>query len=141
MEELLQILFSIIFFGFLLLSNRRKGAKKEKEAAPAEVEFPLPQSEIPGPQRRNPRPTSVKPNFTHPTNTWQSELHPDSQEVIHPFEGNRPKQPPRKSIKPHVGQTLQATSEAPKSPIMEDFDARKAVIWAEIMHPKFEEEL
>lgn len=139
MEELLQILFSIIFFGFLLLSNRRKGVKKE-ETTPAEVESPLPQSEIPGPMRRNPRPTPTRPNFTHPTNTWQSELHPDSQEVIYPSESNRSKQPLKKSAKPHTNQTPQTATEVPKSPIMEDFDARKAVVWAEIMRPKFEEE-
>lgn len=74
-------------------------------------------------------------------------MHPDSQEYILP-DGRTEK--PRKNPKavPSVKAT-HATFQSTKTPqphteephpLTADFDAKKAVIWSEILKPKFEEE-
>ncbi len=147
MEDFLQILitFSIIIIAAVV--NLRKRARDLEEGKDEEVRLPegwptmtttAPQPPTPTKRRKVVRP---KP---------QSSLHPDSQELLTPEisrqRGHQPVVGPKKeatSCNAHDnGASEKGTTapEGPKHPLTADFDAKKAVIWAEILKPKFDEE-
>ena len=147
MEDFLQILitFSIIIIAAVV--NLRKRARDLEEGKDEEVRLPegwptmtttAPQPPTPTKRRKVVRP---KP---------QSSLHPDSQELLTPEisrqRGHQPVVGPKKetsSCNAHDNGASEKGTTAPegqKHPLTADFDAKKAVIWAEILKPKFDEE-
>lgn len=69
------------------------------------------------------------------------EVDPRSLETLEPAAGRKPKKTvsaakPNTETKP----ALQEADNEPKNEILDDFDARKAIIYSEILKPKFEDE-
>lgn len=147
MEDFLQILITFGIIIFAATSNLRKRARTLEE----ETEE-LPSEETP----TNPGPfTPIPKPRVRPTERKAAEaLHPDSQELLTPEIAlkERPKAHKNKiaTTGRHLhpqGSSLKTASaparpeEEPTSrhPLTADFDPQKAIIWAEIMNPKFEE--
>lgn len=146
MEDFLQILitFSIIIIAAVV--NLRKRARNLEEGLDEEgipEGWPVESTTAPQP----PTPTKRR-KVVHPKP--QSSLHPDSQELLTPEisrqRGHQPVVCPKKETTPcnaHDNGASEKGTTAPegqKHPLTADFDAKKAVIWAEILKPKYEEE-
>uniref|UniRef100_UPI004056565A hypothetical protein n=1 Tax=Alistipes sp. TaxID=1872444 RepID=UPI004056565A len=128
---LIQVIGTLLIIALAYVAQERKRRAKEKEV-PQTVE----------PQRPHPLPTAQPKKSTRvaPQAQRQSayrKIHPDSQESIpysevssNAMHHNAPR---------HQEESSAAPQEEPKSPILEDFDARKAVVWSEILKPKFDE--
>lgn len=146
MEDLLYILFvvGIVISSVVSNNKRQRAARKAAEArAREEAEHELMETE-----RRThtaphstPQPT-ITPRPATPASTPRqgSALHPDSQEIIIPEVESPRNQATRPQISHNTRPTTANTTESEPHPITADFDAKKAVVWAEILKPKFEEE-
>ena len=146
MEDFLQILitFSIIIIAAVV--NLRKRARNLEEGLDEEgipEGWPTMTTTTPQPPTPTKRRKVVRPKP-------QSSLHPDSQELLTPEisrqRGHQPVVGPKKettSCNAHNNGAREKGTTAPegqKHPLTADFDAKKAVIWAEILKPKFEDE-
>lgn len=146
MEDFLQILitFSIIIIAAVV--NIRKRARNLEEGLDEEgipEEWPTMTTTAPQPEPRTQHRKAVVPKVPRP-------LHPDSQELLTPEipqrGGYHPLTDPKKeaaTLTAHndsAGKKGTTAPEGQKHPLTADFDAKKAVIWAEILKPKFEEE-
>lgn len=142
MEDLLYILLMVGFFAVSVVSNKRR-QQQRAEAEEAEIEPQIPEMWPTTPQSA-PEPSKPRKTALKRAKRQGSAMHPDSQETI-TSELHAPRAP-KQRIQAHIksGQptkpSLPIEEEAPQHPLTADFDARKAVIWAEIMKPKFEEE-
>jgi len=119
MEEFLRILFTVVILALVVVSNRKKRSQSaaQPEYEPAERTFP------------QVRPQRIVPNVGHAQRTGRRQ-------------GSAPGGNVREEVAtPQVHATHTAPGDHPASPaVMEDFDLRKAVIWSEVLRPKFEEE-
>lgn len=146
MEDFLQILitFSIIIIAAVV--NLRKRARDLEEGLDEEgipEGWPVEPTTAPQPPTPTKRRKVVRPKP-------QRSLHPDSQELLTPEipqrGGYHPLTDPKKeasSCNAHDNGASEKGRTAPegqKHPLTADFDAKKAVIWAEILKPKYEEE-
>ena len=146
MEDFLQILitFSIIIIAAVV--NLRKRARNLEEGLDEEgipEGWPVESTIAPQPEPRTQHRKAVVPKAPRP-------LHPDSQELLTPEisrqRGHQPVVGPKKettSCNAHDNGASEKGTTAPegqKHPLTADFDAKKAIVWAEIMKPKFEEE-
>lgn len=135
MEEIIEII-EIILAGLTLVLviipfTRAKRAKGEQESIP-EVQPPAESPE-----------TDLKEPLQRPRKGRRGSvprLHPDSQEVIYRVEGEWSKEEAQKESNNSPLHKKEAAANGAKHPDMEDFSLRKAVIWSEILKPKFEEE-
>lgn len=149
MEDWLYISLAIGFIASAALKNRKRPARPLQEAE-EEVELPEQWRTLEEFFPELKRPTSKQAPRTEV-------LHPDSQESLTPL-ADRPKRAKKaQKAKPtshtslHSAQGAQSSAHTPKEPTeaplpakphpdMEDFSLRKAVIWSEILKPKFDEE-
>lgn len=149
MDELIQILFTIGIILFATIS----GIKKRARQAMSESEEGSPEEQLPegwpmqGPAQELPPATAPAKPKRMPQ---QSAMHPDSREqLISEIDAlKREKEARRKSAlhpAPHkpIGTREESSSkeelQAEKHPLTADFELRKAVIWSEILKPKFDE--
>lgn len=134
MEEIINIAIGIFGLVFALIIAPLMRTKREKvlQSTPPEVAPPA-EPQKTAQKRPLQRPTQRKKGSMH-------RLHPDSQEVIYRTEGEWSTGEAKKG----GGHTILLEEEGAKNeakhPEMEDFSLRKAVIWSEILKPKFEEE-
>lgn len=148
MDELIQILFTIGFILFATISGMRKRARQaEAEEGSAEEHRPEGWSPQSPAQELRPAAAPARPKRM----PQQSTMHPDSrEELISEIAAlQRDERPGRGASRPqhpthgHSGTPGQASANeaaaAEKHPLTADFDARKAVIWSEILKPKFDE--
>ena len=146
MEDFLQILitFSIIIIAAVV--NLRKRARDLEEGLDEEgipEGWPVESTTAPQPEPRTRHRKAVALKAPRP-------LHPDSQELLTPEisrqRGHQPVVGPKKettSCNAHDNGASEKGRTAPegqKHPLTADFDTKKAVIWAEILKPKYEEE-
>ncbi len=155
MEDILQILFTIAIVTFALISNVRKRARKNQtanEEQGSEGE-PLPEgwpSEGPLGEIFQELKRKKTTSQTHGT---PRRMHPDSQELLTAeietttaqksirndySAGREPRTNTRTTLHTPTPSTNER-EEGEKHPLTADFDAQKAVIWSEILKPKFEE--
>lgn len=141
MEDLFSILTTICFVVIAVAVKANKTMRQRAAAEQEQGEVPeyIP---VPGwPATSGPEPKPAKPMpGKHPIQrqakrTAPQKLHPDSQESLDSRElaagRNR-----------HTGSATNLRTEPSQEqhPDMADFDLRKAVIWSEILQPKFREE-
>lgn len=148
MEEIIQILLTLGIILFAAISNIRKRVRQAEEEAQAGSEEGSIGEQLPEgwPMQRpelRPATAPVKPK-RKPSHTT---LHPDSQELLTSEimalqrERAQKKAPhPTGPLHDHTAApALKEEESAEKHPLTADFDARKAIIWSEIMKPKFDE--
>lgn len=166
MEDLIYILFVIVAIVSSVASNskRQRAAREAAEAQEEEAEFEQVHDEAesmaptqptqplqpvqPTPHRASAADTAMRGEGR--TMQQGSTIHPDSQESITSEIAIARNQAGRASHNrptPHTApNSHSATHRAPNSnpeekhPLIADFDAKKGIIWAEILKPKFEEE-
>lgn len=147
MEDILQIALTIGIVIFALISSIRKRDRQAMQEA-AEGEPQLPEGWPTG-LPLEPMGEKVSPTPQKRIKQRPQRLHPDSQELLMPETARSvpPKRRPSRQNAPTEQQehaTKQPegkrSSTSERHPLTADFDAKKAVVWAEILKPKFEEE-
>ncbi len=157
MEDLIYILFVIVAIVSSVASNskRQRAAREAAEAQEEEAEFEQVYDEAesmaptqPTPHRASAADTAMRGEGR--TMQQGSTIHPDSQESIISEIASARNQAGRASHNrptPHTAPNSHSTTHrAPNSdpeekhPLIANFDAKKGIIWAEILKPKFEEE-
>ncbi len=128
MSTFLSLSVTLILIVIYLFSGKRQQPQtsvEEQEYDPME-DFPKELRELLG--------QTVRPNRVEP-----QRMHPDSQEDIIAEEEriSNNKTKPR-AVEPTHPKTEVKTAE--NNPLTGDFDLRKAVVWSEILNPKFKEE-
>ncbi len=128
---LIQVIGTLLIIALAYAAQERKRRSKE-EKAPHSAE---PQHPQPLPTAQPKRRAQLAPQGQR-QNTYRK-MHPDSQEGIPHSEISGSAM--RHHVPHHQENNPTVPQEEPKSPILEDFDARKAVVWSEILKPKFDE--
>lgn len=153
MEDWLYILLTISFIASAALKSRRKPKGMIPKAPFDTPDMKLPEG-WPPMEELTPKPKQKKASTSPKKRSGARRMHPDSQEVLLPeIEANHPKKgyrkphsTPQATAKPSVHATATESRTAPintperEHPDMEGFSLRKAVIWSEILKPKFDEE-
>lgn len=143
----MQILITFGVIIFAAVSNLRKRARNLEENTEELPSEGLPTEFEPLAPAPKPKSRPKKRMTTEP-------MHPDSQELLTPKIAHKERFGAHKSKSTSTGSHLHPrgsslmTSTAPaqaieeqttRHPLTADFDPQKAIIWAEIMKPKFEE--
>ena len=127
MEEFLKYLFTVaILLVFVIRRKKRPQSaeqpESESESEPGPMNWPLPPV----------RPQRAKPGAGNMQRI-------DRRQGSVP--GKEARKEVRKEVAPQVHPTHVASGSNPAPPaVMEDFDLRKAVVWSEVLQPKFKEE-
>lgn len=155
MEEFLQTIITMSIIVFALASSFRKKVRS-LEQEESEIEERMEENEPQLPEWWPRELTIPQPAPRKATKQTPQPLHPDSLESLESeiSRAKRPKSPQKEGSRltrhaatttnPSIARTGQS-EERPKEqtsaahPLTADFDPQKAIIWAEIMKPKFEE--
>lgn len=153
MEDWLYILLTIGFIASAALKSRRKPKGMIPKAPFDTSDMELPEG-WPPMEELAPKPQQKRVTGAPKKRSGARRMHPDSQEALLPeIEANHPKKrsqkphsTPQVTTKPSVHTTATEPQIPPintperEHPDMEGFSLRKAVIWSEILKPKFDEE-
>ncbi len=142
MEDILSILITVGFVAVAILANRKSKphARKEGENSSLPEGWPTVES-IPEMKRRAVR-TNASHDILRPKAVPQK-MHPDSQETLD-FENasTTASRKFRKSGKenPRIEPNAAGAETEERNPLTADFELSKAVVWSEILKPKFQDE-
>lgn len=139
MEEFFNILVTIAMVILAVTASRRKKPKQAKTVKPATdmpddlpEGWPFPREFFPGAEPARPAPKRKQPS--QPKDAKSSRTAPSKPSAV-------PNKNSRRAVE--TKQTAPDIQPSPKSdaehPETADFDLRKAVIWSEILKPKFDE--
>jgi len=142
MEDILSILITVGFVTVAILANRKSKphARRESENSNLPEGWPTVES-VPGMKRH-----TSHTNTSHDlqSKAFPQKMHPDSQEIILDFENSSTTtgRKFRKSGKenPRIEPNTAGSETEEKSPLTADFELSKAVVWSEILRPKFQDE-
>ncbi len=158
MEDIISILITVGFVAVAVLANRKskpqgrkageagewgeggKGGETDAEGAEGRLPEGWPSMGIPQ-MKRHTAPKSTSRDVL--SRALPQKMHPDSQEVIISETSAAADRKARKSVKEHSKTAPNAASAEPRedqSPLMSDFEIGKAVVWSEILKPKFTDE-
>lgn len=133
MDEILNILFTLIIILAFVIKRSRRTRSAERSAPGTEENWPVPGEFFPPIQPERVRPAA------------ESERQTKKQQMEKGQTERRQKGAPsetggEQAATPQVRTAHAAPNQPDSSAVMEGFDLRKAVVWSEILRPKFQDE-